>query len=138
MAHEDRLLQKGDEGARGFGKPAVGGLVPVDDEVIGGVALGAGDGVLEGAGEGVDAELAEGVGAGADGGDSEVHWWVKGSILTSAGSRRVGGIIFLGCDGTLWGGQGEEVTAVVQMTAKQQTTGARKLRQKVRQLQLKK
>jgi hypothetical protein len=70
VAHHDRLFEKGDERAGGLGEPAVGGLVPVDGEVVGGVALGTGEWGLEDTGEGVYAELADGFGAGADGCDS--------------------------------------------------------------------
>jgi hypothetical protein len=70
VTHHDRLFEKGDEGAGGFGEPAVGGLVPVDGEVVGGVTLGAGEWLLEDTGEGAYAELADGFGAGADGCDS--------------------------------------------------------------------
>jgi hypothetical protein len=70
VTHHDRLFEKGDEGAGGFGEPAVGGLVPVDGEVVGGVTPGAGEWLLEDTGEGAYAELADGFGAGADGCDS--------------------------------------------------------------------
>jgi len=43
VAHVDRLLEERDERAGGLGEPAVGGLIPVDGEVVGGVALGAGE-----------------------------------------------------------------------------------------------
>ena len=52
VAHVDRLLEEGDERARGLGEPAVVGEVPVDGEVVGGVAFGAGEGCFEPALEG--------------------------------------------------------------------------------------
>jgi hypothetical protein len=73
VTHGDRFFEECDERAGGLGEPAVGGLVPVDGEVVGGVTLWAGEGLLEDAGEGADAELADGVGTGADGCDSQVH-----------------------------------------------------------------
>jgi hypothetical protein len=43
VTHHDRFFQERDERAGGLGEPAVVGLVPVDGEVVGGVALGAGE-----------------------------------------------------------------------------------------------
>ncbi len=43
VAHHDRFFEEGDERARGLGEPAVVGEVPVDGEVVGGVAFGAGE-----------------------------------------------------------------------------------------------
>ena len=43
VAHHDGFLQERDERARGLGEPAVGGLILVDGEVVGGVAFGAGE-----------------------------------------------------------------------------------------------
>jgi hypothetical protein len=79
VAHVDRLLEKGDERARGLGEPAVRGLIPVDGEVIGDVAFGTEDGCFEPALEGAGGEFADGFGAGTDGCDAEVHDWEKGS-----------------------------------------------------------
>lgn len=47
MSHEDGLGEELDERAGLVREPAVGGLVPVDDEVVGGVALGADEWGLE-------------------------------------------------------------------------------------------
>jgi hypothetical protein len=47
VAHHDRFFEKGDERARGFGEPAVVGEVPVDGEVVGDVAFGAGERCFE-------------------------------------------------------------------------------------------
>jgi hypothetical protein len=47
VTHVDRLLEKGDERSGGFGKPAVVGLIPVDGEVVGGIALWAGERCFE-------------------------------------------------------------------------------------------
>lgn len=52
VARHDRLFQEGDERAGGLGEPAVGGLVPVDGEVVGRVALGTGEWCFEPALEG--------------------------------------------------------------------------------------
>jgi hypothetical protein len=58
------------EMAAGFvGEVAADGVVVVEDEDVGGLALGAVDGVLEPAVEGGGREWGGGVGAGADGGD---------------------------------------------------------------------
>jgi len=73
VAHEDRLLEEGDEGARGLGKPAVGGLIPVDGEVVCCVAFGAGELGVEPALEGSGGEFADGVGAGTNGCYAEIH-----------------------------------------------------------------
>jgi hypothetical protein len=75
VAHVDGFAKESDEGAGGFGEPAVVGLIPVDGEVVGGVAPGAGEWLLEDAGEGAYAEFADRVGAGADGCYAEVHLW---------------------------------------------------------------
>ena len=66
MSHEDGFGEEGDEGAGVFGEPAVDGLVVVDDEVVGCVALGADELVFEGSWEGRAFELAEWVGAGTN------------------------------------------------------------------------
>ena len=47
MPHEDGFGEELDEGARVFGEPAVVGLVVVDHEVVGGVALGTDELVFE-------------------------------------------------------------------------------------------
>jgi len=86
VAHHDRFFEEGDERARGFGEPTIGGLVPVDGEIVGGVALGAGERLLKDAGEGIDAEFADGFGAGADGGDSQVHLF--GQAISENRQRR--------------------------------------------------
>jgi hypothetical protein len=75
----DRLFEEGDEGARGLGKPAVGGLIPVDGEIVGDVAFGTEDGCVEPALEGAGGEFADGVGAGTDGCNAEVHGLGQGS-----------------------------------------------------------
>ncbi len=80
VAHHDCLFEKGDERAGGLGEPAVVGLVPVDGEVVGGVAFGAGEGRFEPALERAGGELADGFGAGADGCDSEIHLLVRVSL----------------------------------------------------------
>jgi len=80
VAHVDRLFEKGDERARGVGEPTVGGLIPVDGEIVGGVTFGAGEGRFQPALEGSGGELADGVGAGADGCYAEVHRLGQGSI----------------------------------------------------------
>jgi hypothetical protein len=79
VAHVDRLFKKGDERARGLGEPAVGGLIPVDGEVVGDVAFGTEDGRVEPALEGAGGEFAYGFGAGTNGCDTEVHGWGQGS-----------------------------------------------------------
>jgi len=43
VAHHDCFFEEGDERARGLGEPAVAGLIPVDGEVVGDVAFGAGE-----------------------------------------------------------------------------------------------
>ena len=80
VAHVDRLLEKGDERAGGLGEPAVGGLIPVDGEVIGDIAFGTEDGCVEPALEGACGEFADGFGAGTDGCYAEVHRFGQGSI----------------------------------------------------------
>jgi len=66
MSHEDGFGEELDEGAGFVGEPAVDGLVVVDDEVVGCVALGADELVFEGSWEGRAFELAEWVGAGTN------------------------------------------------------------------------
>jgi hypothetical protein len=73
VTHVDRLLEESDERAGGFRKPAVGGLVPVYGQVVGGVAFGAGERRLQPALERAGGEFAHGFGAGTDGCDSQVH-----------------------------------------------------------------
>ena len=80
VSHVDRLFEKRDERPRGLGEPAVGGFVPVDGEVVGGVAFGADDRRLQLMLEGACGEFADGVGAGTDGCYAEIHRWGKGSI----------------------------------------------------------
>ena len=67
VAHEDRLLEEGDKRARGLGEPAVGGLIPVDGEIVGDIAFGTEDWCFEPTLEGAGGEFADGVGAGTDG-----------------------------------------------------------------------
>ena len=88
VAHHDGLLEEGDERAGGLGEPAVGGLVPIDGEVVGGVASGTGQGCLEPALEGAVGELADWFGAGTDGRDSEVHLFDRLSARTGKGEMR--------------------------------------------------
>jgi hypothetical protein len=88
VAHHDRFFQERDERARGLGEPAVRGLIPIDGEVVGGVALGAGEGRLQPAVEGAIRQLADGFGAGADGCDSQVH------LLDRLSPGTAGGMIF--------------------------------------------
>jgi hypothetical protein len=75
VTHHDRLFQKSDERAGGFREPAVVGLIPIDGEIVGGVAFGAGERGVEPALEGARGELANRFGAGTNGGDAEVHLW---------------------------------------------------------------
>jgi hypothetical protein len=79
VAHVDRLFEKRDEGARALRKPAIGGLIPVDGEVVGGVAFRADDGRVQPALEGAGGEFADGVGAGTDSCYAEIHRWGQGS-----------------------------------------------------------
>jgi hypothetical protein len=74
VTHHDRPFEESNERARGFGEPAVVGLVPVDGESVDGVALGAGERFFEDTGEGVDPKLADWFGARPDSGDSQVHF----------------------------------------------------------------
>jgi hypothetical protein len=60
VTHHDRLFQKSDERAGGFREPAVVGLIPIDGEIVGGVAFGAGERGVEPALEGAGGELANG------------------------------------------------------------------------------
>ena len=73
VSHEDGLGEELDEWAGFIGEPAVHGLVVVDDEVVGGVTLGADELVFEGSWERAALELAEWVGAGTDCCDSKGH-----------------------------------------------------------------
>jgi hypothetical protein len=73
VAHEDRLLEEGDEGARVFREPSVRGLIPVDGEVVCCIALGTGERGVEPALEGSGGEFAYGVGAGTNGCYAEIH-----------------------------------------------------------------
>ena len=73
VTHVDRFFQKRDERARGLGEPAVGGFVPVDGEVIGGIALGTGEGRFEPTLERSCGEFSDRVGAGTDGCYAEIH-----------------------------------------------------------------
>ena len=73
VSHEDGFGEEGDEGAGVFGEPAADGLVVVDHEVVGGVALGADELGFKGSRERAAFELAEWIGAGTDCGDSEGH-----------------------------------------------------------------
>ena len=52
VSHEDGFGEEGNEGAGVFGEPTVDGLVVVDHEVVGGVALGAEELGFEGTMEG--------------------------------------------------------------------------------------
>ena len=85
VTHVDRLLEKGDERAGGFGKPAVGGLVPVDREVVGGVAFRAGKGCFQPAMKGAGGEFADGFGAGADGCYAKVHFGQGSTVVAGLG-----------------------------------------------------
>jgi hypothetical protein len=91
VPHVDRLFEKGDERARGLGEPTVGGLIPVDGEVVGGVALGTGEGRFEPALEGAGGEFADGIGAGTDGCYAEIHCWGQGSTGVCGLDLWVGG-----------------------------------------------
>ncbi len=79
VAHVDRLFKKGNERAGGLGEPAVGGLIPIDGQVVGGVAFRADDGRVQPALEGAGGEFADRVGAGTDGCYAEIHLWGQGS-----------------------------------------------------------
>ena len=63
VTHVDCLLEKSDEWPGGFREPAVVGLIPVDGEVVGGVAFGAGERSFQPALKGSTGEFADGVGA---------------------------------------------------------------------------
>ena len=69
VAEHDGLAQHLKMAAGFVGEVAADGVVVVEDEGVGGLALGAIDGVLEPAVEGGGRERGGGVGAGADGGD---------------------------------------------------------------------
>ena len=73
VTHHDRLFEKSDERAGGFGEPAIVGLIPIDGEIVSGIAFGAGERSIEPALEGAGGELSNGFGAGTNGGDAEVH-----------------------------------------------------------------
>ena len=66
VSHEDRFGEEPDVRTRLFREPAAGGLVPIDDEVVGGIALGADELVFERAGKGAARQSADGVGAGTN------------------------------------------------------------------------
>ena len=66
---EDGFAEQGEVAAGVFGEVAVDGPVVVDDEVVGGFALGAVDGVFEPAVEGGRWQGGDGVGSGTDCGD---------------------------------------------------------------------
>jgi len=111
VAHRDCLFEEGDERAGCLGKPAVGGLVPVDGEIVGGVTLGAGEGLLKDAGEGAYAQLADWVSAGADGGDSQVHFGWGTLLRHDMGCARECAGAFGGNDDEREGSNGEEDVA---------------------------
>lgn len=73
VTHEDGLAEEHDESARLIGKPAISGLVPVDDQVVAHVAFWAEDGCFQPAREGAECQFAYGVGARTDGCDLQVH-----------------------------------------------------------------
>lgn len=73
VAEEDGLAKHQDQRTRGVGEETVDGVVPWDDEVVAGAALGAVDGIFEPAMECAFGEFADGVGAGADGCDGKWH-----------------------------------------------------------------
>jgi hypothetical protein len=67
VAHVDRLFEERDKRAGAFGEPAVGGLIPVDGEIVGDVAFGTEDWGFEPTLEGAGGKFADWVGAGTDG-----------------------------------------------------------------------
>jgi hypothetical protein len=73
VTHEDCLAEKGNKRARFVVEPAAVGLIEVDDEVVGNIALGAQDRRLQGAVERSDRQFADGVGAGSNGCYGEGH-----------------------------------------------------------------
>jgi len=90
VAHVDCFFEERDERARGLGKPAVGGLIPVDGEIVGDVAFGTEDWRVEPALEGAGGKFADGVGAGTNGCDAEVHGFGQGSTGVCGWDLRVG------------------------------------------------
>jgi hypothetical protein len=77
MSHEDGFGEELDEWAGFVGEPAVDGLVVVDDEVVGCVALGADEWGFEGTVKGAAGQFAYGVGAGTNRCDSQGHLFVR-------------------------------------------------------------
>jgi hypothetical protein len=73
VTHEDGLAEEHDERARLIGEPSIGGLIPVDEQVVAHVAFGAEEGRFQAAREGAEREFAYGVGAGTDGCNLQVH-----------------------------------------------------------------
>ena len=69
VAEHDGLAEHLEMAARFVGEVAADGVVVVEDEDVGGLALGAVDGVLQPAMKGGGREWGGWVGAGADGGD---------------------------------------------------------------------
>ena len=69
VAEHDGLAEHLEVAAGFVGEVAADGVVVVEDEDVGGLALGAVDGVLQPAVEGGGREWGGGVGAGTDGGD---------------------------------------------------------------------
>jgi hypothetical protein len=104
VAHVDRLFEKGDERARGLGEPAVGGLIPVDGEVVGGVTFRADDRRIQPALEGAGGEFADGVGAGTDGCYAEIHRWGQGSTGVCGLGLWSGGFAWVRLLGWTFGG----------------------------------
>jgi hypothetical protein len=73
VPHEDRLREELDEGARLLWKPAIGGLVPIDHEVIGCVTLRADYWGFERAMKGAARQFAYRVGARTNCCNPQVH-----------------------------------------------------------------
>lgn len=111
VSHEDGFGQELDEGAGVFRKPSSGGLIPIDDEAVGGVALGADQLGFERTGKGTAGEFAYRVGARSDGCNPQIHCSeaITGIAVRSRGKKNAasGGAAFFSanlhnlCEGSI-------------------------------------
>src|ERR1700678_4433266 len=85
VSHEDGLTEEGDEGAGLIREPSIGGLVPIDDQVVGHIAFGAEKRCFQPAWERAERQFAYGVGAGTDRCDLQVHVFRRLSPVISGG-----------------------------------------------------
>lgn len=93
VSHEDGLAEESDESTGLVGEPPVGGLVPVDDQVVSRVAFGAENRRFQPAWEGVERQFAHGVGAGTNRCNLQVHLFRR--LSPGLSRERTGGLRFM-------------------------------------------